>query len=100
MLLNISLTFSLSQIIAVLPATSVDCERGFSNLNRIKTDNRNKLQAVHLEALMRVSSTPMDAVIIHQDHSVALIAMWRTTKERRSGGKQDRLLHENHASSL
>ncbi|TMI78055.1 MAG: hAT transposon family protein, partial [Bacteroidetes bacterium] len=47
MILKIKLTCSLCQIIAVLPATSVDCERGFSNLNRIKTDNRNKLQALH-----------------------------------------------------
>jgi hAT family C-terminal dimerisation region len=86
---------SLCQIIAVLPATSVDCERGFSSLNRIKTDNRNKLQALHLESLMRVSSTPMDVVTLRQDHSETLIAMWRNKRDRRFGDKRDHLLDEN-----
>ena len=39
---------SLCRIIAVLPATSVDCERGFSSLSRIKNDVRNGLKTKHL----------------------------------------------------
>ena len=92
MILKIKLTCSLCQIIAVLPATSVDCKRGFSNLNRIKTDNRNKLQALHLEPLMRVSSTPMNAVILRQDHSAMLIAAWKKRRDRRFSDKSDRVL--------
>jgi hAT family C-terminal dimerisation region len=86
---------SLCQIITVLPATSVDCERGFSNLNRIKTDLRSKLQTLHLESLMRISSTPMDAVTLHQDHSDVLIARWRTKRDRRMGEKRDGLLDDH-----
>jgi hypothetical protein len=54
------------QIIAVLPATSVDCERGFSNLGRIKSNLRNRLRE-RLEALMRISTTVMDAVTLIQE---------------------------------
>src|SRR5437762_5726602 len=36
--------YSLCQIIAVIPASSVDCERGFSALNLIKTNLRSKLR--------------------------------------------------------
>ena len=47
---------------------------------------------------MRVSSTPMNIMTLRQDHSEALIAIWRRTKDRRSGGKQDQL-YKDHAIS-
>lgn len=81
----------LCQIIAVLPATSVDCERGFSNLNRIKNDCRNKLQTQNLEALIRVSTTSMDSLTLSSLHSKDLILAWRRSKSRRPGGKGDRV---------
>jgi hypothetical protein len=88
-LINV-LIFSLIQIIAVLPATSVDCERGFSTLNRIKADLRSKLED-HLESLMRISSTNMDVSILRREYAEALIQKWRNRKERRSRGKGDTL---------
>ena len=74
-------------MIAVLPATSVDCERGFSILNRIKDDLRSTLED-HLEPLMRISSTMMDASTL-RTHTEVLIKRWRNRKERRSHGRED-----------
>jgi len=60
-------------MIAILPATSVDCERGFSNLTHIKNADWNCLQGDHLEILMRISTTKMDAVTLSHEHRDALI---------------------------
>ena len=77
-------------MIAVLPATSVDCERGFSRLNRIKNSLRNGLDGEHLVALMRISSATMDPLTLYTEHRQALILKWRRMKARRDGGKGDR----------
>ena len=82
-------------MIAVLPATSVDCERGFSSLSHIKNAVRNCLQGDHLEALMRISITKMDAVTLLYEHRETLILRWRRVKARRDGGKGDRLFNAN-----
>ena len=71
-------------MIAVLPETSGDCERGFSSLNRIKNAMRSCLQGDHLEALLRISTTKMDAVTLFCDHREALILKWRRLKARRA----------------
>ena len=84
------LTCSLFQMIAVLPANSVDCERGFSILGRIKCEVRSKLED-HLEPLMRISSTKMDALTLRTEHGEVLIQRWRNRKERRFAGKGDSL---------
>jgi len=76
----------LCQMIAVIPATSVDCERGFSNLSRIKTNLRNRMRE-HLEPLMRISTTKMDALTLREVHGLNLIKLWRGRKDRRLGGK-------------
>jgi hypothetical protein len=81
-----------SQIIAVLPASSVDCERGFSNLNAIKRENRSQLTDETLGHLMRIRSTEMTAKSFVRDHSDTLLNTWWNTKDRRSGGKDDALL--------
>ena len=44
----------IAQIVMVFPASSVDCERGFSVQNHIKTKNRNRLASKHLDVLVRV----------------------------------------------
>lgn len=75
-------------MIAVLPATSVDCERGFSNLARVKTNNRNRLGAEHLESLMRIASTEMDELTF-LGLSNKLIKAWKSKKDRRIVGKAD-----------
>lgn len=77
-------------MIAVLPATSVDCERGFSNLARVKTNNRNRLGAEHLESLMRIASTEMDELTF-LGLSNQLIKAWKRKKDRRMTGKADTL---------
>ena len=77
-------------IIAVLPATSVDRERGFSNLTQIKNTDRNCLQGDHLEALMWISTTKVDAMTLSHEHWDALTLRWRRMKVRRDGGKGER----------
>ena len=84
---------SLCKIIAVLPATSVDCERGFSSLNHIKNDYRSRLKTEHLEPLIRISTIEMDALTLKLDHSKELILAWRRAKNRRTGGRGDQV-HE------
>lgn len=79
------------QMIAVLPATSVDCERRFSSLSYIKNAVRCRLQGSHLEALMRISTMTMDAAMLLCEHREALILKWRRMKARRDNGKGDRL---------
>jgi len=75
-------------MIAVLPTTSVDCERGFSNLNRIKTENRSRLSGEHLESFIRITSTNMDELTF-LGHSKELIKAWKRKKDRRMMGKND-----------
>src|SRR5271155_1331839 len=45
----------LAKITLCIPLTSVDCERGFSCMNRIMTDSRNRLLPETLDQLMRIS---------------------------------------------
>lgn len=47
-------TAKLMEITTVLPATSVECERGFSVQNLVKTRNRCSLSIDHLDQLMRI----------------------------------------------
>jgi hypothetical protein len=75
-------------MIAVLSATSVDCEHGFSILNRIKTNARIHVNGDHL--LMRISVTEMDAVTLRYKHRDALLIRWRRMKVRHNSGKEDR----------
>lgn len=49
---NLSL---LSAIALTIPVSSVNCERDFSAMNRIKTDLRNRLQGKSLAACMKIS---------------------------------------------
>ena|SRR5437762_11587472 len=90
-------------MIAVLPATSVDCERGFSNLARIKNNLRNGLQS-HLEPLMPIFTTAMDPLVLRKEHHEDLIEKWKGRNKRRSGGKEIvysiRKVPSNHAGLL
>ncbi|CAK6949836.1 zinc finger protein 862-like [Scomber scombrus] len=62
-------------------ASSADCERGFSLMNRIKTKSRNRLEVTHLDQLMRIKS--------RQEEDGAAISVdkvynhWRSEKDRR-----------------
>ena len=44
----------LLDLLITLPATSVECERGFSSLRLIKSDWRNRLSSESLNAVMRI----------------------------------------------
>ncbi|XP_057711367.1 zinc finger protein 862-like [Corythoichthys intestinalis] len=45
----------LAGVALVIPVSSVNCERDFSTMNRVKSDLRNRLQGEHLAACLRVS---------------------------------------------
>ncbi|XP_058469224.1 uncharacterized protein LOC131443548 isoform X3 [Solea solea] len=45
----------LAAVALVIPVSSVDCERDFSTMNRVKSDLRNSLQGEHLAVCLRVS---------------------------------------------
>ena len=61
-------------------ASSVDCERGFSLMNSIKTKLRNRLGESHLEMIMRVKSFQSDGGIIDLDK---VYNNWVASKDRR-----------------
>ena len=46
----------LASITLTLPISTANCERGFSTMNRIKTDPRNRLKTFTLDMLIRLSS--------------------------------------------
>ena len=46
----------LASIALIVPVSTADCERGFSTMNRIKTDPRNRLKTTTLDKLIRLSS--------------------------------------------
>ena len=80
--------FSVNHITAILVATSVDCERGFSELNDTKRDKRARLEENHLESLMRVS-TMKSSLMEFREHRAVLVKMWRNRKSRRDKNKAD-----------
>lgn len=79
-----SLLQTLFAICSTFQASSADCERGFSLMNRIKTKGRNRLECAHLEALMMIKS-------YRQDYQIDLnevVAFWKKGKDRRERGKK------------
>ena len=79
----ILIIYRLCQILSVLPASSTDCERGFSTLAHIKTNNQSNLEGDHLESSIRISLTDIDEIQM-ESHSQELIQRWRNHKQRRS----------------
>lgn len=67
-------------ICATFQASSADCERGFSLMNHIETESRNRLEVAHLEQLMRIKSK------LEADGAINLDKVynhWRSEKDRR-----------------
>ena len=79
--------YRLCQILSVLPGSSVDCERGFSNLNHIKRDDIIVIGLMKI--IMCISSFEMPQTEFHKLHMGPLIRLWKTEKERRSNEKDD-----------
>ncbi|CAL9694135.1 unnamed protein product [Knipowitschia caucasica] len=70
----------LVDICATFQASSADCERGFSLMNRIKTASRNRLEVAHLDQLMRIKSKQQADEDINLDK---VYNHWRSEKDRR-----------------
>ncbi|MCO5567029.1 hypothetical protein L7F22_020712 [Adiantum nelumboides] len=68
------------QILLVVPASSVACERGFSKQNIIKTDDRQCLDVKTLEALMRISLLGPD---VNDVDWTCVHDIWNDLKARR-----------------
>lgn len=68
------------QIMLVIPASSVSCERGFSKQNAIKTDQRQCLDVKTLEALMRISLLGPD---VNDVDWACVHDMWKDMKARK-----------------
>ena len=67
--------YRLSQILVVRPGLSIECERGFSNLNRIKREHHNNLKGDNLRYLMHISSFQMSDEEFNTLHMLALVEL-------------------------
>ena len=70
----------LVDICCTFQASSADCERGFSLMNNVKVKSRNRLDATHLDHMMRIklylnTGNPID---LHKAYTV-----WKNCKVRR-----------------
>ena len=83
MISEVTNLYRLCQILAVLPGSSVECERGFSNLNRIKGQECNKLKGNNLRYLIRISSLKLSNEELDVIHMPELIGRWKKHKDRR-----------------
>ncbi|KII60482.1 hypothetical protein RF11_08410 [Thelohanellus kitauei] len=70
----------LIDIYGTFQASSADCERGFSLMNSIKTKSRNRLQANHMDNLMRIKFYISFGNILDLD---AIYSCWMKSKQRR-----------------
>ncbi|XP_078576404.1 zinc finger protein 862-like [Branchiostoma floridae x Branchiostoma japonicum] len=70
----------LLQAVAVVPVTTVPCERGFSVQNRIKTKARARIKATTLDTLMRIN---IEGPPISEFAFDRALDKWRTAKPRR-----------------
>ena len=71
--------FQLIQLIYCIPFSSVECERGFSKQNQIKTKNRNLLKTETLDMLMRVSLEGPESFKFNYDRAYTI---WSNQKRR------------------
>jgi len=69
----------LIQLIYCIPFSSVECERGFSKQNQIKTKNRNLLKTETLDMLMRVSLEGPESFKFNYDRAYTI---WSNQKRR------------------
>ena len=66
-------------IAASMPMTSVECERYFSVLKRVKTDSRNRM-SVQSSAALLIAAT--DAVSVSDFKPHACVREWHARKKR------------------
>ena len=70
----------LAAIGLLLPMSTVDCERGFSALSRIKTDIRNRLSSKVLNHLVTISVEGLPPEEFPYDKACDLWASWRNRR--------------------
>lgn len=70
----------LASIALVVPVSTADCERGFSTMNRIKTDPRNRLKTDTLDKLIRLSSEGPE---LDQFNFERAATLWASRSNRR-----------------
>ena len=71
---------NIASIALTLPISTADCERGFSTMNRIKTDQRNRLKTSTLDKLIRLST---EGASIDKFNYEAAITVWAERSSRR-----------------
>ena len=76
----------LMQISLIIPMTSVDCERGFSTMNRIKSKLRNKLSNYVLDRLMRISLSKFSISAFMEVFGTPTVRKFCSMKNRRFDG--------------
>ena len=82
----------LLQIYSSFEASSADCERGFSIMNRIKTKNRCRLKPNHLDQVMMVKSVLTttseddsdDETATHHDSAINLKKVYKHRKSTKT----------------
>ena len=62
-----------------MPLSSVECERCFSELNNIKTPNRNKLKEATIDCLMRIKR---NGPVIENFDFKTVFELWKNYKKR------------------
>lgn len=71
--------FSLVDLILTIPAHSVECERGFSQMKRVKTDWRNQLTSTALTSTLRIL---MEGPSIKEFDPLPAIIFWNSVVKR------------------
>lgn len=74
----------LARIGMLLPTSSVDAERGFSAMNRLKNKLRNRMSNDLLDSLMFIH---LNGPSIDDFDGLPAIEHWKATKDRRTGGR-------------
>lgn len=70
----------LANIALTLPVVTADCERGFSVMNSIKTESRNRLLSHHLDRLMRIT---IEGPKLADLQTRELAMRWHSARRRR-----------------
>ena len=70
----------LASIALIIPVSTADCERGFSTINRIKTDSRNRLKTETLDKLIRLS---VEGPELDQFDFEQAASLWASKSKRR-----------------
>ncbi|KAH3734953.1 hypothetical protein DPMN_041413 [Dreissena polymorpha] len=73
--------YKLAAVGLLLPTSTADCERGFSTMKRIKTENRSRMKSAVLNALMSVSIEGPDIEAVDFGK---MVDAWHQEKPRRT----------------